>query len=89
MIGFPLRLVNNNCIQGYYLHYTDIEQLKENQLYIPSKLDWLTEVHDYVTWLGYNEGVKVIEESITQERSPLCWIKDKNNSLQKVFIVWW
>lgn len=89
MIGFPLRLINNNCIQGYYLHYTDIKQLNEHQLYIPSKVDWLTEMHNDVTWLNYNEAVKIIENSITQERSPLCWIKVENNSLQKVFIVWW
>ena len=89
MIGFPLRLVNNNCIQGYYLHYTDIKQLNEHQIYIPSKLDWLTEVHNDVIWLAYNEAIKAIEESIIQERSPLCWIKAENKTLQKVFIVWW
>jgi len=89
MIGFPLRLVNNNCIQGYYLHYTDIKLLSNHQFYIPPKLDWLTKVHNDVTWLEYNKGHKVIKESITQERSPLCWIKDQNNRLQKVFIVWW
>jgi len=89
MIGFPLRLVNNNCIQGYYLHFNELKQLNGYQLYIPSKLDWLTEVHNDVTWLDYIVGVKVIEESIIQERSPLCWIKAENNSLQKVFIVWW
>jgi len=89
MIGFPLRLVNNNCIQGYYLHYTGIIQLKKHQLYIPSKLDWLTQVHNDVTWLDYDEAIKVIEVSIIQERSPLCWIKNQNDILQKVFVVWW
>jgi hypothetical protein len=89
MRGFPLRLVNNNCIQGYYIRYNDIEQLYNHKLYIPTKLDWLTNVHDDVTWLNYKEGNKVIKESIIQERSPLCWIKDENNNLQKVFIVWW
>jgi len=89
MIGFPLRLINNNCIQGYYLCFNNLEQLNNHQFYIPSKLDWLTEVHNNVTWLNYSEGIKAIEESIIQERSPLCWIKDKNNGLQKVFVVWW
>ena len=89
MIGFPLRLVNNDCIQGYYLYFNNLEQLNNHQFYIPSKLDWLTEVHNDVTWLDYDNGIKVIEESIIQERSPLCWIKAKNNILQKIFIVWW
>jgi len=89
MLGIPLRIINNQCIQGYYLHFNDLAQLNNHQFYIPSKLDWLTEVHNDVPWLDYSEGIKVIEESIIQERSPLCWIKDEINNLQKVFVVWW
>jgi len=89
MIGIPLRTINNECIKGYYIHFNDLEQLKKCQFFIPSKLDWLTKVHDDVIWLDYNEGIKTIEESITQERAPLSWIKSENNFLQKVFVVWW
>ncbi len=89
MLGMSLRLINNQCIQGYYLHFNDLEQLNNYQFYIPIKLDWLTDVHNDVNWLDYNEGIKTIEESIIQERAPLCWIKSKNNTLQKVFVVWW
>jgi len=87
--GFPLRLVNNNCIQGYYLRYSDLDRLNNHQFYIPSKLDWLTQVYPDVAWLDYNEGLKIITTSINQERSPLCWIKDENDMLQKIFVVWW
>lgn len=89
MHGMSLRLINNQCIQGYYLHFNNLEQLNNHQFYIPIKLDWLTEVHDDVTWLDYNEGIKIIKESIIQERAPLCWVKSENNTLQKIFVVWW
>jgi len=89
MLGFSLRLINNDCIKGYYLNFNDLEQLNNCQFHIPTKLDWLTEVHNDVIWMDYNEGSKTIAASIIQERAPLCWIKAKNNTLQKVFIVWW
>lgn len=89
MLGMSLRLINNQSIQGYYLHFNNLEQLNNHQFYIPIKLDWLTKVHDDVTWLDYNEGTKIIKESIIQERAPLCWVKSENNTLQKIFVVWW
>ena len=89
MLGMSLRIINNDCIQGYYIHFNNLKQLNNYQFHIPTKLDWLTEVHHDVIWLDYNEGVETIEESVTQERAPLCWIKSENNTLQKVFVVWW
>jgi len=89
MLGIPLRTINNSCIQGYYLQFNDLTQLSSYKFHIPTKINWLTQVHDDVIWLDYNEGIKIIEESITQERAPLCWLKKPNENLEKVFVVWW
>ena len=89
MLGMQLRIINNQCIKGHYLAFNDLEQLNSYKFHIPTKLNWLTEVHHDVIWLDYNDAIKTIEESIIQERAPLCWIKSKNNTLQKVFVVWW
>jgi len=89
MLGIPLRIINNECIKGYYINFNDLEQLRKCQFYIPSKLDWLTEVHLEVPWMTYNESISLIKESINQERAPLCWLNNPDGSLQKVFVVWW
>jgi len=89
MLGIPLRIINNQCIQGYYLHFNDLTQLSNSELYIPSKLNWLTEVHDDVTWMTYNESITLIQKSINQQRAPLCWLKKPDGNLEKFFVVWW
>lgn len=89
LINTPLRTINSNCIVGYYLSFNDLETLITNQFYIPQKLDWLTEPHVDVDWLTYEEGQQEIMAFISQEKSPLCWIKSQNGTLQKLFVVWW
>lgn len=89
MHGIQLRIINNQCIQGFYLRFNDLEQLNSYQFHIPTKLNWLTKAHHDVTWMDYNEGKKTIQASIIQQRAPLCWLKSENGILQKVFVVWW
>jgi len=89
MRDMHLRIINNQCIKGYYLHLNDLKQFSSYKFYIPSKLDWLTEAHNNVTWLDYNEGTKTIKEAIIQKRAPLCWVKSEKTTLQKIFVVWW
>jgi uncharacterized protein len=85
----PLRVINNNCIMGYYINFNAINKLKNNQFYIPSKLDWLVEPHSNVDWMNFEAATAQIKDFTTNKRSPLCWIIDKNSALQKIFIVWW
>lgn len=89
MLGHSLRLINNKCIKGYYLHFKELNSLNEYQFHIPIKLDWLTEPNHDVEWLVFDTATTIIQTSITQERAPLCWIKSKNGDLQKIFVVWW
>ncbi len=88
LINKTLRLINNSCIMGFYIAFDNLEVLKNELFHIPNKLDWLANVNDDVLWLNYNSALSVIEESIKQNRSVLCWIKNKD-LLQKIFIVWW
>jgi len=89
MLGMPLRIINNQCIQGYYLHFNDLTQLSSYTFHIPTKLNWLTQVHDDVTWMTYNESITLIKKSINQQRAPLCWLKKPDGNLEKFFVVWW
>jgi hypothetical protein len=85
----PLRVINNNCIMGYYINFSAINKLKNHQFYVPSKLDWLVEPHSNVDWMNFEAATSQIKDFINNKRSPLCWIKNKKSALQKIFIVWW
>ncbi len=53
LINTSFPVVNNDCISGFYIHFADLRSLKESSFYIPSKKDWLTEVHEDVDWVEY------------------------------------
>ena len=53
MIKDSFDLVNNECIEGFYIRPHEIDLLlKNHKFYIPSKLDWLVKPHSDVNWLN-------------------------------------
>ena len=89
MLNNKFELINNQCIKGFYLSFEEVEKLKTTLFYIPSKLDWLLEPQLNVNWLTYSEFISVLEKELKQKRSPLCWIKNPQKKLQKIFVVFW
>ena len=81
--------INNNCIKGYYIKYSNLNCFKTNYFYLPSKLNWLIDVHENVVWKSFDNIQNEIDLLIEQQLSPLCWIKQPNGELHKMFIVWW
>lgn len=84
-----LKALNKDCIQGFYIHFNEIEILKNCHFYMPIKLDWLVEPHLNVKWLNFNEAVIALQVFMYKKQSPLCWLKEKNNQLTKCFVTWW
>lgn len=81
--------LNEECLYGYYIHYKGFVEYQTYQFYFPSKLDWLIDTHNRVDWMDYDEISEDLNQSISNEISPLCWMKDSNNNIIKLFIVWW
>ena len=81
--------VNKSCIRGYYITPDELQLFKENDFFIPSKLDWLVDPHHDVIWLSYTESKSMIELELNQSRSPLCWMKDSKGNITKLFVVFW
>ncbi|PHS62857.1 MAG: hypothetical protein COB12_10155 [Flavobacterium sp.] len=82
-------LLNNECVNGFYIPISEIIQFTDCKFYIPSKINWLLEVHTQVKWLSYLLFSEEIHQIIDQKTAPLCWIKFPNGTLQKFFVVWW
>jgi hypothetical protein len=89
LLHTSLRVINNNCIVGYYLNFKNLNTLADKQFYLPEKLDWLTIPHAEVEWLSFNLAEQYVLNFIAQEKSPLCWVKSSDGTLQKLFVVWW
>ncbi|EIJ40552.1 protein of unknown function (DUF1853) [Galbibacter orientalis DSM 19592] len=83
------KTLNEACLSGFYINHTEIDRFKDCKFYIPSKKNWLVEVHSNVAWQTYSQFSIIIRELIAQKMAPLCWIKFPNGTLQKFFIVWW
>ncbi|WP_456866932.1 DUF1853 family protein [Galbibacter sp. BG1] len=83
------RTLNEACLSGFYINHTEIDRFKDCKFYIPSKKNWLVEVHSNVAWQTYSQFSIIIRELIAQKMAPLCWIKFPNGTLQKFFVVWW
>lgn len=82
-------ILNNDCVQGFYIHFSEIELFINHLFYIPTKLDWLVEPRLNVEWLNFDNALALLKLYIDKKQSPLCWLKDKDNQLIKCFITWW
>lgn len=82
-------ILNRDCLAGFYIHISDIDQFSDCKFHIPIKINWLMDVQAQVDWLDYQSFYSEILLILNKKRAPLCWIKFPNESLQKFFIVWW
>ncbi|WP_299362086.1 DUF1853 family protein [Winogradskyella sp.] len=89
MSNIDLTPLNKKCIQGWYLKFNFLLQLKYHKFHIPNKLNWLRKPNIAIDWLDFNEAQIAIKHYIDKRQSPLCWIKSPENDLQKCFITWW
>ena len=89
LINYKFKHINEQCIVGSYIGMREYKLLDNCAFYMPSKLDWLIEPHVHVKWISQMKFTQYLEAEINQSRSPLCWMKDEQNNLQKIFIVFW
>lgn len=87
--NIQLKTLNNNCIAGYYINKEDLENLSNCKFYIPTKKDWLITPHPNVNWKNHTTIKTITENYFNTKFSTLCWVKFKNGSIKKMFLVWW
>jgi len=87
--NYTFKLINNNCIKGFYIYFQELSQFSNCKFYIPTKVNWLLETQIFVNWLSYDEFKHRTNVFIQNKTSPLCWVKQPNGKIYKIFIVWW
>ncbi len=84
-----LKVLNSNCIVGFYINQKELQLFTECKFYIPTKKNWLIKPHTQVDWQHYSSFEKEVSEILNKETSPLCWMKHPNGEISKFFMVWW
>lgn len=81
--------INNDCIEGFYIYPKELTQFSDCKFYIPTKLDWLVKPYPQIDWLLFIDFNIKINVLLSEQYSPLCWLKKPNGELVKFFIVSW
>lgn len=84
---FPL--INNQCIEGFYIKETELSLFSDCKFYFPTKHNWLVKPYTAVTWLNFKSFYSKLTLFLSEKNSPLCWVKKPNGELLKFFVVFW
>ncbi|APY00316.1 DUF1853 family protein [Lacinutrix venerupis] len=84
-----LKILNPECIYGFYFKYTELSQFKDCKFYIPKKTDWLVDVSTNVNWKTYENILPKLTIFEAEKYSPMLWLKFPNGNITKAFVVAW
>ena len=83
--------INNAAICGYWISLKGFSKFQEleNRYYLPDKHEWGVTPNNNSEWYSFSEIELKVNESISRNFSPLCWIKTSELVFEQCFIVWW
>ncbi|WP_431134246.1 DUF1853 family protein [Psychroserpens mesophilus] len=81
--------LNQDCVCGFYINKSQLNDFNTCKFYIPEKLDWFLKVNDCVDWLNFETFKSQADVFLQASQSPLIWIKKHDESFIKCFLVWW
>ncbi|PHI21504.1 hypothetical protein CEQ90_01415 [Lewinellaceae bacterium SD302] len=87
--SFAVSPINSKCVVGYYISHRELGILSTCKFYLPQKIDWLIAPYPGVSWIDHSRMIEEVQPLINNGRSPLVWVKDKDDVLTKCFIVYW
>jgi len=82
-------LIDESCVCGYYVSNKNMIQFQNCKFYVPRKLDWIIQPHPQVDWMSFEKAIERIEEFHQKQSAPLCWVKQPNGEIIKLFVTWW
>lgn len=88
-LDFKFKVLNNKCIEGFYISGMDIVKFNNDKFYIPRKKDWLLKPYSDVNWINYDSFQEQLQFFKAKNSAPLCWLKTQKGILKKFFVIWW
>lgn len=86
-----LGVFNRDCLVGVWLRLSDLlgEKFQGAKYYLPSKSEWLLAPHHLVAWQSYDQILTELDSRLARQHSPMLWIHLADDTVAKVFLVWW
>ena len=82
---------NKECIYGFWIKKVDFSGIDflNNKYYLPLKKEWLINPYENVIWKTHELISIEIDQQHLQLKSPMVWMKNSSNEIEKAIIVWW
>jgi len=86
-----IRPLNKGCVTGSWIPFDafNTKQFKDYQYYIPFKKEWVLQPELERPYLSHFETLLDVNLRMAQENAPMLWMKKPDNTLEKLFVVWW
>ena len=86
-----IRPLNPSCITGSWIHFDAFNRMpfKDFQYYIPYKQEWVVQPTLERPYMNHYATLLDVNMRMIKENAPMLWVKKPDNSLEKLFVVWW
>ena len=83
--------LNSQCIAGSHMPLNRFvsEDFEAYRFHFPNKSEWIHIPHHDVKWMNYESAISVIKERHGIGRSPMLWVRERNEELFKIFVTHW
>jgi hypothetical protein len=83
--------LNKKCNEGFWCRMEDFKKFAsdEDSFCIPEKKNWMVNPELNENWYSKDSTLNEIKKYLDVQRSPMCWMKNKEGQTKKFFIVWW
>ncbi|RMB57331.1 DUF1853 family protein [Dokdonia sinensis] len=94
-----IRPLNMDCVTGFWVKMKEFEDVchfgsaqhrfRESIFYIPHKYEWLHQPHNEVAWQSHLDILMEINIKHINNYAPMIWMKNRDGTITKGFVVWW
>jgi hypothetical protein len=92
-VGKEIPIIAHACVRGFYINREEFVSemwFRSLEYFLPDKFDWVSNPDTNEIWNSFDEVIDKIDLLLKREKSPLVWLRDKEeNTTKSFFITWW
>lgn len=90
--GVSIRPLNKKCLAGYWVGMAEFQNnalFKACTYYIPLKIEWVVAPQQTKNYSSHFEAIMEVNLRHLNKNAPMLWMKKPDETLVKLFVVWW
>ena len=86
-----IRPLNRDCVVGNWIHFNEFNtaEFKQYEYYIPYKQEWVFKPSLDRVYRSHYETLLEINLRMLKQNAPMLWLKKPDDSIEKLFVIWW